>query len=69
MTLFAHRNDMTISLLIYPNDAPDKRWGDDLDEKTLGSPRTVDPSKGRRGQPLRGSALRSTLAPRVTEPG
>jgi hypothetical protein len=32
MTLFAHRNDMTISLLIYPNDAPDKRWGDDLDE-------------------------------------
>jgi hypothetical protein len=28
MTLFAHRNDMTISLLIYPNDAPDKRWGD-----------------------------------------
>lgn len=33
MTIFAHRNEMTISLLLYPNDAPARRWGDDeLDE-------------------------------------
>jgi len=32
MTLYAHRNDITISLLIYPNDVPDKRWGEELDE-------------------------------------
>lgn len=32
MTIFAHRNDMTISLLLYPKDAPARNWGDDLDE-------------------------------------
>ena len=32
MTIYAHRSDMTISLLIYPNDAPDRRWDDELDE-------------------------------------
>ncbi len=32
MTIFAHRNEMTISLLIYPNYGPARRWGDDLDE-------------------------------------
>ncbi len=32
MTIFAHRNEMTFTLLIYPNDAPDNRWGVELDE-------------------------------------
>ncbi|MDP7182812.1 MAG: ImmA/IrrE family metallo-endopeptidase [Alphaproteobacteria bacterium] len=32
MTVFSPRNEMSISLLIYPNDAPDRRWNDDLDE-------------------------------------
>lgn len=32
MMLFGSRNEMTISLLLYPNDAPARRWGDDLDE-------------------------------------
>ena len=32
MTVFSPRNEMSISLLIYPNDAPSRRWGDDLDE-------------------------------------
>lgn len=30
MTLYAPRSEVTISLLLYPDDAPDKRWGDDL---------------------------------------
>jgi hypothetical protein len=32
MTLYAPRSELTISLLLYPNDAPYKRWGDELDE-------------------------------------
>lgn len=32
MMIFGSRNEMTISLLLYPNDAPARRWGDDLDE-------------------------------------
>lgn len=32
MMIFAPRSEMTISLLLYPNDAPVRRWGDDLDE-------------------------------------
>ena len=31
MTIFSPRNEMTISLLLYPNDSP-SRWDDDLDE-------------------------------------
>ncbi|MEO5336314.1 MAG: hypothetical protein H7841_05400 [Magnetospirillum sp. WYHS-4] len=30
--IFGNRTEMTISLLLYPNDAPARRWGDDLDE-------------------------------------
>lgn len=32
MTVFSPRNEMSISLLLYPNDAPSRRWGNDLDE-------------------------------------
>jgi len=32
MTIFSHSNEMTISLLLYSNDAPDKRWANELDE-------------------------------------
>lgn len=32
MTIFSQMNEMTITLLVYPNDAPDKRWADELDE-------------------------------------
>jgi hypothetical protein len=32
MMIFGSRNEMTISLLLYPNDAPARLWGDDLDE-------------------------------------
>jgi len=32
MTVFSPRNEMSISLLLYPNDAPMLKWGDDLDE-------------------------------------
>ena len=32
MMLFGSRTGMTISLLLYPNDAPAHRWGDDLGE-------------------------------------
>lgn len=32
MTLFAPKSEVTISLLLYPNDAPARRWGGDLDE-------------------------------------
>ncbi len=32
MTIFSHSNEMTISLLLYPDDAPDKRWANELDE-------------------------------------
>lgn len=32
MMIFGNQNDMTISLLLYPNDAPARLWGDDLDE-------------------------------------
>ena len=32
MTIFSQMNEMTITLLVYPNDASDKRWADELDE-------------------------------------
>ena len=32
MTVFSPQNEMSISLLIYPNDAPDQYWGDNIDE-------------------------------------
>ena len=32
MTVFSPVNEMSISLLIYPNDAPSRRWGHDLGE-------------------------------------
>jgi hypothetical protein len=32
MTIFSHSNEMTISLLLYSNDAHDKRWANELDE-------------------------------------
>jgi IrrE N-terminal-like domain len=32
MTIFSHSNEITISLLIYPDDAPGKRWANELDE-------------------------------------
>lgn len=32
MTIFSHSNEITISLLIYPDDMPDKRWANELDE-------------------------------------
>jgi len=32
MMIFGSRNEMTISLLLYPNDAPSRRWGNDEDE-------------------------------------
>lgn len=32
MTIFAHRSAMTVSLLLYPNDAPAERWSDGIDE-------------------------------------
>ncbi|MCX7313391.1 MAG: ImmA/IrrE family metallo-endopeptidase [Alphaproteobacteria bacterium] len=32
MTIFSPANEMTITLLLYPNDGPDNRWGVDFDE-------------------------------------
>jgi hypothetical protein len=32
MTIFSPTNEMTITLLLYPDDAPNKRWARDLDE-------------------------------------
>ena len=32
MTIFSPTNEMTITLLLYPDDAPNKRWAHDLDE-------------------------------------
>jgi hypothetical protein len=32
MTIFSYSNEITISLLIYPDDMPDKRWANELDE-------------------------------------
>jgi hypothetical protein len=32
MTIFSPANEMTITLLLYPNDAPNKRWANELDE-------------------------------------
>ena len=32
MTVFSPRNEMSISLLLYPNGAPSRMWGDDFDE-------------------------------------
>jgi len=32
MTIFSHSNEITISLLIYPDDAPDTRWANELGE-------------------------------------
>lgn len=32
MTVFSPRNEMSISLLLYPNDTPTRQWSDDLDE-------------------------------------
>jgi hypothetical protein len=32
MTIFSPRNEMSISLLLYPNDAPPRRWAYDLNE-------------------------------------
>lgn len=32
MTIFSPTNEMTITLLLYPDDAPNKRWAGDLDE-------------------------------------
>ena len=32
MTIFSPANEMTITLLLYPNDAPEKRWAKELDE-------------------------------------
>ena len=32
MTIFSSTNEMTITLLLYPDDAPNKRWAHDLDE-------------------------------------
>ncbi len=32
MMIFGSRTEMTISLLLYPNDAPTRRWGTDEDE-------------------------------------
>jgi len=32
MTVFSPQNEMSISLLLYPNDAPDQYWGDNIDE-------------------------------------
>lgn len=47
MTLFARRNGMTISLLIYPNDGPDKLRGGDLDELRALDPYDQFASNGR----------------------
>ncbi len=32
MTLYAPKSELTISLLLYPNDAPNKPWGSNFDE-------------------------------------
>jgi hypothetical protein len=32
MTIFSPTNEMTITLLLYPDDVPNKRWAHDLDE-------------------------------------
>jgi len=32
MTVFSPQNEMSISLLLYLNDAPTQHWADDLDE-------------------------------------